>query len=46
MQADAADGERNEIYNLHGQLVRSNAVSAEGLPAGIYLMKGQRIVVR
>lgn len=46
VQADAADGERNEIYNLHGQLVRSNAVSTEGLPAGVYLMKGQRIVVR
>lgn len=35
-----------DIYNLHGHLVRSNAQSAEGLPAGIYLMNGQRVVVK
>ena len=45
VQANAAL-EGADIYNLHGQLVRSNANSAEGLPAGIYLMNGKRVVIR
>lgn len=36
----------NEIYNVHGQLIRHNATSTEGLPSGIYLMNGQRVVIK
>ena len=34
-----------DIYNVNGQLVRRAAVSLDGLPAGIYIVGGQKITV-
>lgn len=34
-----------DIYTTTGVLVRHNATSTEGLPAGIYIVKGHKIVV-
>lgn len=34
------------IYNLNGQLVRSHALSTEGLPHGIYVIEGKKVVVK
>ena len=34
------------IYNMAGQLVRSNATSLKGLPKGVYLMRGKAVVVK
>lgn len=34
------------VYNLGGQLVRSNAQSLEGLPQGIYIVNGKKVVVK
>lgn len=39
-------GQINDIYNLKGQLVRKNATSVDGLPRGVYLQNGKKIVVK
>lgn len=36
----------NNVYNLNGQVVRSNSQDVAGLPAGVYIVKGKKIVVR
>ena len=35
-----------DIYNMRGQLVRKGATSTEGLPRGLYIMGGRKIVVK
>ena len=43
------DGERPQkagIYTINGQLVRANSTSVEGLPKGIYIVNGKKLVVR
>lgn len=35
-----------DIYTVSGQLVRKNATSTEGLPAGCYIAKGKKLVVK
>ena len=35
-----------DIYSLDGMLVSKDAVTTEGLPKGIYLLNGKKIVVR
>lgn len=35
-----------DIFSLTGQLVRKNAQSLKGLPAGIYVVGGKKVVVR
>ena len=43
------DGEKiisGNIYSISGQLVRKNATSVEGLPAGIYVNNGMKIIVK
>ncbi len=35
-----------DIFSLTGQLVRKNAKSLKGLPAGIYVVDGKKVVVR
>ncbi len=42
----ADDSASADIYALDGTLVRKNASSMEGLPHGIYLYKGRKVVVR
>jgi hypothetical protein len=40
---------RNEgcdIYNAGGQLVRKNANSLNGLPRGIYFIRGRKIIIK
>lgn len=34
------------IYNLNGQLVRQGATSTEGLPSGLYIVGGKKVVVK
>ncbi|MBQ8050811.1 MAG: hypothetical protein IJ197_04465 [Bacteroidaceae bacterium] len=34
------------IYNTNGQLVRANATGTEGLPKGLYIMGGRKVVVK
>jgi hypothetical protein len=34
------------VYNLQGVLVRANATSLDGLPAGIYIVNGKKYSVR
>ena len=34
------------IYTMTGVKVRNNATSTEGLPQGIYIFKGKKIVVK
>lgn len=35
-----------DIYTVSGQLVRKNATSTDGLPAGCYIAKGKKLVVK
>ena len=34
------------IYDMRGRLVRANAISTEGLPAGIYVCEGRKFVIK
>ncbi len=34
------------VYTLSGQMVRSDAISLTGLPSGIYVVGGQKVVVK
>lgn len=34
------------VYNLNGQLVRSNSASLEGLQKGIYVVNGKKVIVK
>ena len=38
--------EVSDIYSLDGRLVRKNAASLEGLPKGLYIMNGRKMVVK
>ena len=38
--------ESNDIYDLSGRLVRKDATSTEGLPSGIYVRRGKKIIVK
>ena len=49
--ADKTDGEGlfstpADVYSLQGVLVRHQATSTDGLPKGIYIVKGKKILVR
>ena len=33
------------IYNINGMMVRENTTSTEGLPKGIYIFKGKKVVI-
>lgn len=37
---------QGNIYNLNGQLVRAHAESTDGLPAGIYVCNGRKLLVK
>ena len=36
----------NGIYNINGQLVRTNSDSTEGLPEGLYIINGKKSLVK
>ena len=43
---EAAQQRSANIYNLNGQLVRQGATSTEGLPSGLYIVGGKKVVVK
>lgn len=36
----------NVVYNIKGQIVRSNSSSVEGLPKGLYIVNGKKYMVK
>jgi hypothetical protein len=36
----------NVVYNIKGQVVRSNSTSVEGLPKGLYIVNGKKYMVK
>ena len=34
------------VYNVQGRMVRPKATTLEGLPSGVYIVNGQKVVVR
>lgn len=40
------NGTDKNIYNLNGQLIRSNTTDTEGLPRGLYIIGGKKIAVK
>lgn len=43
---EAAQQHNANIYNLNGQLMRQGATSTEGLPSGLYIVGGKKVVVK
>lgn len=43
---EAAQQHSANIYNLNGQLVRQGSTSTEGLPSGLYIVGGKKLVVK
>ena len=46
IQAVAREADSNDIYDIRGQLVRKNAANTVGLPAGVYIRGGKKIIVK
>lgn len=46
VNAEAAKAVGQNVYNINGQLVRSNANSLSGLPAGLYIVGGKKVIVK
>jgi hypothetical protein len=42
----AVDGNSFDIYNLRGQKVRQDATSLNGLPKGIYIVDGRKVLIK
>ena len=36
----------NNIYDMNGRIIRSGSTSIDGLPRGVYIMKGKKILVK
>ncbi len=43
---DDLNARESNIYNLNGQLVRSNAASHDGLAKGVYIQNGKKFIVK
>ena len=43
---DDLNASESNIYNLNGQLVRSNASSHDGLAKGVYIQNGKKFIVK
>ena len=43
---DYFDGKSNSVYSINGIKVRENTTSLDGLPKGIYIVDGKKIVVK
>ena len=41
-----SEDQSQDIYNMSGQKVRSKAMDVKGLPAGVYIRGGKKVVVR
>ncbi len=35
-----------DVYNIQGRMIRSKATTLEGLPSGVYIVNGQKVVVK
>ncbi len=49
LQAEKALDAKGNVYNMNGQLVRSNVSGSDavnGLPAGIYVVNGRKVVIK
>ncbi len=49
LQVEKTLDDKGDIYNINGQLVRSGVTASEGvsgLPAGIYVVNGRKVVVK
>lgn len=42
---ECTDDKPTTIYNINGMVVREKATSTEGLPKGIYIFKGKKVVI-
>jgi hypothetical protein len=38
------NGDTFDVYNLSGRKVKSNATSLDGLPLGIYIINGKKVM--
>ncbi len=45
-EVSSAEGEPFDVYTVSGQVVRRGVTSLKGLPAGIYIAGGRKVVVR
>lgn len=45
-EVSCAEGELFDVYTVSGQVVRRGVTSLKGLPAGIYIAGGRKVVVR
>ena len=43
---ESFDTKPYDIYNLNGQKVKTNATSLDGLPSGLYIVNGKKVVKR
>lgn len=43
---NAGLGEKARIYSLGSVLVRKNALTTDGLPAGVYIINGKKFIVK
>ena len=41
---EVSDGEVFDVYNLSGRKVKSKVTSLDGLPRGIYIVKGKKVI--
>lgn len=46
IETDSYSMKSGTVYNLNGQVVRSNATSLEGLPKGVYIFNKRKIIVK
>lgn len=44
--SSVADGKPVDIYSVSGQLLRRGATTTDGLPSGLYIINGRKVVVR
>ena len=40
------DGEKHDIYDLQGRKVKAKTTSLDGLPNGIYIVNGKKIILK
>jgi hypothetical protein len=41
-----SDTKSQDVYDLNGRKVRSGSMSLDGLPRGIYIVGGKKVVVK
>ena len=46
VKKQAVDTTRNDVYTIDGRLVRRASASVDGLPAGLYIVGGKKVVIK